>query len=203
MKNIVVLIASCVISLCVQSQSDMVFREIITKEGKAKVNYYQNNPNIHPAPLKMYSWIESGEIHRTQGDYEGRLLHGEFVLKNKESKMIQKGYYKNGLKNGKWKTWNDKGLLTEVKNWKNGNLNGLVVSFVDGKTTHVNQFKKGKLQGNQFEVQEGELINVGRYKKGVLKTKEPKKFNIIKLKERIKNEKSEEPKEQEEKPSED
>lgn len=69
----------------------------------------------------LYYWYSADAIHATQGGYSGKLLNGlynEYYYPDKNLK--EQGTFKNGLKEGIWKTWNTNGTLHSITKWKHG-----------------------------------------------------------------------------------
>ena len=69
---------------------------------------------------RWYHWVRAQTIHRTQGGYAGTLLHGPYSAFDAESRLVEQGRYRRGLKHGAWRSWNSSGALHRVEYWRNG-----------------------------------------------------------------------------------
>lgn len=68
----------------------------------------------------VYYWYSANIIHNTQGGFSGKLLNGQYTEYYPDKNLREQGEFKNGLKDGIWKSWNDDGILTATTNWKRG-----------------------------------------------------------------------------------
>jgi hypothetical protein len=81
-------------------------------------------------PTLFYYWYSANTIHSTQGGYSGQLLNGRYTEYDLNKSLKEQGFFKNGLKSGTWKTWNEDGTLNRVSDWKAGvPVSGNSVSF--------------------------------------------------------------------------
>jgi len=125
-------------------------KEVRLKQGngQVKVSVRVEEIKIKTDDNLTYFWIKSGEIHNTQGGYEGNLLHGEYTEFYLSEQLKSKGNFKNGLKDGEWKSWYENGNIEEIIHWKNGRINGKVIKYTgDGTKTekkYVNGVEKVK-----------------------------------------------------------
>lgn len=140
--------------------------------GKMRVLYYSDytvNFFIEAADIKIktdnevvYSYFQGDRILRTQGDYDGRLLGGEYKELYLDKSLKERGTYKNGVKDGEWKTWNTEGKLIEVINWKEGKLHGKHLKYYKGQLGHEIEYKnnelvEGKKEKEKLETKEKEV----------------------------------------------
>ncbi len=79
----------------------------ISNPPKAKSNLY-------------YHWYSANAIYQTQGGYSGTLLNGLYTEFYLNKNLKEQGFFKNGLKNKVWKSWNEDGTLSQSVVWKNG-----------------------------------------------------------------------------------
>jgi len=89
-----------------------------TQEIRADVLPYKKDPKKKND--RYYYWYLGNLIHSTQGGYNGQLLNGHYVAFYKDKSLKEEGDFKTGLKDGEWKTWNQKGDLTNVTTWDEG-----------------------------------------------------------------------------------
>jgi len=115
----------------------------------------------------MYYWLKSQAIHQSVGDYEGRLLDGEYVLYYANNNLQEKGQFDKGLKQGEWKSWHNNGQLKVVDRWKHGRKNGLCTVYDSlGIVTVQYHYKKGMLHGTTTEYQKGQSVKEIQMRKG-------------------------------------
>jgi hypothetical protein len=126
MKKILLLI--CLFPLCTHAQKLPDF-------GMDKVHIVDSDQNIQAETIpvnsepdlyndRFYFWYSSNRIHSTQGGYSGRLLNGNYKEFYPGKALKEEGYFKEGLKDGIWKSWNEYGNLVEQYTWKKGLLSG-------------------------------------------------------------------------------
>ncbi len=84
----------------------------------AEITPLSSNPK--PVASLWYWWYSAGTIHATEGGYEGKLLNGKYQEFYANKNLQEEGFFKKGLKDGCWKTWNFEGTLTETTFWKKG-----------------------------------------------------------------------------------
>jgi len=89
-----------------------------TQEIRADVLPYKSDPKIKND--RYYYWYFNNIIHSTQGGFNGQLLNGHYISFYPDKNLKEEGYFKTGLKDGVWKTWNQKGDLTNVTTWNQG-----------------------------------------------------------------------------------
>ncbi|HZX59368.1 MAG TPA: hypothetical protein VFE54_11605 [Mucilaginibacter sp.] len=77
---------------------------------------------ITEKPTLFYYWYEANQIHTTQGGFSGKPLNGQYIEYYPDKNLKEEGYFKRGLKNGPWKSWNEDGTLAVSSTWKNGLL---------------------------------------------------------------------------------
>ncbi len=89
-----------------------------TQEITADIEPVKNDPKIRND--RYYFWYFNKVIHSTQGGYNGQLLNGHYIAFYPDKNLKEDGYFKAGLKDGVWKSWNRKGDLTAVTTWSEG-----------------------------------------------------------------------------------
>lgn len=92
---------------------------------------------------------------KLNGSYE-RLCNG---------KLIEKGNFANGLKDGEWTTYNRKGKLIRKLNYTNGQLNGKVrLFYINGKPKLTGQFdNRNKIGKWTYFTKKGRILATGSY----------------------------------------
>ena len=98
--------------------SDQIRLVDSTQEIRADIVPYKSDPKIKND--RYYFWYLNKVIHSTQGGYSGQLLNGHYISYYPDKNLKEEGDFKRGLKDGTWKTWNQKGDLTSVVTWDEG-----------------------------------------------------------------------------------
>lgn len=93
---------------------------LATPEGyvEARTTVKAITPN--PRADRWYHWVRAQAVHRTQGGYSGTLLHGPYSAFDAESRLVEQGMFRMGVKHGEWRYWNTAGTLFRVEYWRNG-----------------------------------------------------------------------------------
>lgn len=96
-------------------------REVILNSGDSIImaHILHSDKRISTNPRKTYFWYLRGKINRNIGDYSGKLLNGSYQV-FLEDRMILSGTFNNGMRNGKWISWNNDGSVDKVTMYKNG-----------------------------------------------------------------------------------
>jgi len=116
----------------------------------------------------FYYWFKSGRIHKTQGSYYGKLLHGNYKVVDRDRHLLEEGQFKKGLKTGLWRTWYEDGALRSTWRKRFGFWNQTYhISEYDanGNKTKSGFENKGLFTGYQA-IWQGDSAVVTRYKKG-------------------------------------
>ena len=123
MKRIIIIIF-CLFNgvLHAQDLPNSGFEKVrIIEPGKVVVaEIKQPDSKIKVKKDLFYAWYGANTIHVTQAGYSGKLLNGQYTEYYMNKNMKEQGAYKNGLKTGNWKDWNDDGTLIHQSSWKNG-----------------------------------------------------------------------------------
>ena len=116
---------------------------------------------------RTYYWFKAQEIHQSRGDYEGKLLHGNYTTFYRSKNLKEKGVFDKGLKNGEWKSWYPDGEIKEVSHWKEGQKHGTMATYdEEGNLLTLITYRKGKLHGPAKEFSNGVETSHIDYKKG-------------------------------------
>ena len=87
---------------------------------KAVHELFENIQKQQTKNDRYYFWYMNKVIHSTQGGYTGQLLNGHYIAFYPDKNLKEEGNFKAGLKDGVWKTWDQKGNLNGVSNWDEG-----------------------------------------------------------------------------------
>jgi len=103
---------------------------MIHSEGNAVYfTLYGTEKKIVPEEECDYYWFNSNQIYKTRGDYCGRLLDGQFHVLDPKGRMIEKGVFGKGLKQGRWTTWYPNGMYRMALEYKDGKRNGTCFTY--------------------------------------------------------------------------
>ncbi len=147
---------------------------INTPSSKIRAVINTDNKKSRKIRMKRYYWYDNTSVHETIGGYSGYLLDGEYTeFTYPGNELSASGQFKNGLKSGKWITWNENHSLKEKSSWKNGELNGKRYSYgTNGSLVLVENYKRGKLNGKSVRYTP-DSAKISHYKQGKLKTVNP------------------------------
>jgi antitoxin component YwqK of YwqJK toxin-antitoxin module len=137
--------------------------------------------NFKPSSEKIYYWFSNGAIGNSQGGVTGKLLHGDFTMKGKKQRLIEKGKFDKGLKTGWWLQWHQNGLMKSKIFWKEGYKEGDVYQYsTDGALKRRGRYKNNLLEGRILEYDENNRLTETRYHNGQLLAPEKIKEKKIK-----------------------
>ncbi len=122
---------------------------ISSAEGQKKFETINDlTPNVKPKMEQWYHWYQPHQIHKTAGNFSGRLLWGEYEDYFPDGSLREKGFFKKGMKSGEWMSWYENGQLKEVAEYKQGLKHGDYKSFDQkGNVMIQGVFKKGIYAG--------------------------------------------------------
>ena len=80
--------------------------------------FYEPNKKIKIDLNTTYYWFYINKISSTQGGFDGRLLHGDYICFYPNHALKEKGIFKNGQKSGQWIGWYNTGKIKEVSKEK-------------------------------------------------------------------------------------
>ena len=127
------------------------------KNGKVKsvCNFISGTSKVR-TELYHENGQKSGE-----GIFVDQIKDGEWKYYNQEGRLIKVENYKNGEKNGGWRTYSSQtGILLEDENYDNGVLNGVrKIYFVNGELQTEINYINGKRNGNFVSYYSGNIIS--------------------------------------------
>jgi hypothetical protein len=149
-------------------ESETYTLNIDTRDSSVKVDVLYEKKKIRVKPGNYYYWTTANQVLRTQGGYEGRLLHGNYFCFYPAKNLKVKGTFRKGLKRGKWYAWYPNGNLSEVSKWYKGYQCGRTDIYNEqGKKILRATYWKGKLHGAYKTYSDGRLISKKKFRKGV------------------------------------
>ncbi len=98
-------------------------------------------------PERVYHSYHRDSIYRTQGGYHGRPLHGRYVERHPNRGLRVLGRYRYGLREGKWRHWDESGTLRKVSHWRSGQETGRFAVYGPGGTEQ----QRGYLRDGKFD----------------------------------------------------
>lgn len=140
--------------------------------------------SIKAKPKVTYYWHRNGQLHSTSGDYSGNILHGISQEFDKSGRMLEKGSYYYGAKDGLWKSWDRNGNIICLEQWTRGYLRWRK-SFESSRYT-VENYKKNQLNGKKITWNNGKKESVEHFKNGKKCTQNKKslKFHFVNKKQK-------------------
>lgn len=145
-----IFLITCCIPSWAQNYMDIMDNNKVTihTEDHHKIIFQTKELRKKTSPENTYFWYASRKIHETQGDYSGKLLHGDYAHYYADNDLAYKGQFKKGLKTGTWTEWNEDGILKKQSRWKKGQETGAYSLFDEkGNTVEMGQLKSGKRNG--------------------------------------------------------
>ncbi|KQR70907.1 toxin-antitoxin system YwqK family antitoxin [Pedobacter sp. Leaf176] len=129
---------------------------------------------------RKYYWYSNNHINTTQGGFSGKLLHGLYSDFYEGKGLKEQGIFKQGLKQGNWKAWTDKGTLISSMEYLSGQLNGKYYKYdLDGKIAEQGNYKEGKLNGKLITYLGADSTTVQYYRHNVLQASKNKREHIL------------------------
>lgn len=138
---------------CVPNVKDIQYspsRVMMLHEGSLTIYFslYPSKSVMKPKEELYYYWFQSNGIHKTQGNYSGRLLDGLYSVYDLEGNLIEKGMFEKGLKQGPWVNWNTNGSRHFVYTFKDGLKQGKYYAYdTAGILKKEYRFRRNRLHG--------------------------------------------------------
>lgn len=172
---------------CVQSHL-LNKQDIVTNvEFRKKQEVYQfevlssNDIKVKPTEGKVYTWFNAGEIHKSEGDYEGRLLHGSLKKLTIDGVLLEKSSFKHGIKDGKWQEWYLSGKTKSIYHWDDGDLDGGFIELDSlGMIVLQGTYKSGKLVDELLKRNPSGQLDTLTYENGIVVSDGPKQNREVK-----------------------
>jgi hypothetical protein len=96
--------------------------KIHTDTSVIVINIIDEQISIRPKNNRNYYWYANRKILNNKGGIGGLLLDGVYTRYNTNDQLIETGSFKKGLKQGKWKLWDEQGNLLRIQTFKKGKL---------------------------------------------------------------------------------
>lgn len=122
-------------------------RKINLQENDKKIEVSVKDFNIKAKKNKKYYWYDNNQVFNNMGSYEGILLHGDYVVRNEDGKLIEKSVYRKGLIKGREYQWNENGTYSKINRYSKGVLSGKFKVYDDyGNLIAKGVHRKGKVK---------------------------------------------------------
>ncbi len=145
-----------------------------SKDNSAYTTFYDQKKNIVSEgkvidKIKEGIWKyyhEASKTVMTQENYKLGKLSGVKSIYYKDGKIAEETNYIDGVKNGIYKNFSEKGILLETVNYKNDEYDGLATyRETDDKITAQGIFKNGKKAGIWKFYKDGKLVKSENFNK--------------------------------------
>lgn len=132
--------------LCSFSDTSLIKR---ISDVQYRYEFYTTTKKITPKAGRNYYWFKGGAIHNAETGTAGELLHDGFQKYYHSNQLAEAGKFKNGLKEGYWKTWYENGVLQSETYWDSGQKDGVYYSYdqtglMVEKGNYRNNIKNGR-----------------------------------------------------------
>lgn len=139
---------------------------IVYPDTTIKTYILNQKLRIKPRENIEYYWVYNHKINKNKGDYSYYLIHGPFLVFDVNDRLITKGEFKLGLKDGTWKSWYPDGQIREISHYENGERQGICYLYDPaGELQRVLSYKNDKLDGKCEYHSNGETL-IKKYKNG-------------------------------------
>jgi antitoxin component YwqK of YwqJK toxin-antitoxin module len=156
--------------------------------------YYRGDKKIKTKDNLFYYWYGAQDIKHTRGAFDGKLLHGKFILFYRNKDLLSKGNFRYGLKDGEWKSWYLGGERKSKEKWRKGTVIG--AAYYYGINGNVRVVRKLNHLGNgsiTYYTDEGNMNSKEYYSKNMLDHKNTYQLNdkgkLIEVKQKKEREK--------------
>jgi antitoxin component YwqK of YwqJK toxin-antitoxin module len=149
-------------------------RVFSSKDNSAYTTFYDQKKNIVSEgkvidKLKEGIWKyyhEASKVIMTLENYKLGKIDGLKTIYYKDGKIAEETNYSNGIKNGVYKNFSEKGVLIEFVSYKNDEYDGLATyKDISGKITAQGIFKDGKKIGIWKFYTDGKLVKSENFNK--------------------------------------
>ena len=162
------------------TQGEIPFVHSVIFDGNGRVYQYSvifQEITLKTNPHITYAWHRNGQLRTTRGDFSGNILHGTYQEFDKSGRMLEKGNYYYGTKDGEWKSWNRNGEIIKLEAWNKGFLKQRI--SYENSNYIVENFKLNELDGRRIVFINNHIESVEYYRKGVHIVKNKRSFKSI------------------------
>ena len=140
--------------------------------------YYSGDKKIKTNDNLFYYWYGAHDIKHTRGAFDGKLLHGKFVMFYRNKDLLSKGTFRFGLKDGEWNSWYLGGERKSKEKWRKGSVVGSAYYYWTNGNVRV--LRKLNHLGNGSIIyynNDGNLNSKEYYSKNILEYKNTYQLN--------------------------
>lgn len=132
-----------------KTSSDKTYTVYINyPDYSVRADVLQEPVKIHPKQDRFYYWYSNNDIKKTQGAFDGKLLHGEYKSFYRNMNLKELGRFSRGQKEGEWQSWFENGRIKERIHYKNGEQNGYDETYdPGGRMIARSDYRNGVLHG--------------------------------------------------------
>ena len=113
-----------------------------------QITVIDDDVRMIPLKKKTYYWYQNRQIYSNKGGFAGNLLDGKYRRFDEQGLLVEEGKYNKGLKIGVWKRWNAEGELMHVSKWFRGSTYGKELNYSDEEHALI---RKKKVKQPLFE----------------------------------------------------
>jgi len=118
-------------------------------------------------PDRVYHWYKADTILATAGGYDGRLLDGPFTVFYPDKNLEEEGIFRNGLRDGEWKSWYPGGKIRLIIHWDDGVRKGAFTEYdQEGRKIREGYYRKDLLSGDIKEYGADGKLSIIKYEDG-------------------------------------
>jgi hypothetical protein len=137
------------------------------KDCTVRANLLYDSEKVKAKNGHTYYWYINNDIKKTDGSFDGKLLHGEYKSFFLDMNLKEQGLFNYGLKEGIWKSWFSNGKIHEISVYKNGLEHGVhEVYDENGNLSAKKEFKNGVQNGKSIFYKNGKIDTVITFKDG-------------------------------------
>lgn len=139
-----------------------------TPDSSVYAHVMEYDAKVNPNETKFYYWYKAGQIKKSRGGFDGRLLHGKYTAFLFNKNLKEKGNFTKGLKSGQWLTWHPNGELKVSANWSRGYLSGKYTTWNEtGTLLSKGNYLKDKKQGKWAFYQPDGNFTIKKFKNDI------------------------------------
>lgn len=173
-------VSGLLFSILFAAQGETPFVHSVNSEENGRVYQYSvifQEMKFKKNSLVTYFWHRNGQLRSTSGDYSGNILHGSFQEFDKSGKMLEKGTYYFGAKDGEWKSWNRDGVIIKLEKWNRGFLHQRIRYNLPGFV--LEKYKHNQLNFRRIVLNNNEKDSVEHYRNGKIVVPNKKSFKSV------------------------
>lgn len=155
-------------SITCHAQTQLTETDSVAVTDTMLVSIEEAKPEVEPVENGMITTTHENGKKSAVGEYKEGIKIGEWKYYDEAETLIEKGNYIAGKKSGQWFCYHDNGLLKSIGWYKNGKKTGAWgIFYNDGSTMQGEVWKDGKLISvTEFYALDGDILPRGTLKDG-------------------------------------